>query len=73
MDNKKEKVALNDELLDKVAGGVDVMEITNWQGTTCTVCGFAPISANFVSRMGREVWEVTCEKGHLYYVDMFGF
>ena len=63
MENKKEKVALNDELLDKVAGGTD------WKGTTCPKCGNAPKIASLdYNEAGQRIWVTTCFWGHTYTV-----
>ena len=39
MENKKGKIALNDDLLDKVSGGFDIFNELDIDENLCGVCG----------------------------------
>ena len=63
MDNKNEKLKLNDELLDQVAGGDSVSGTTD--KATCPVCQFQephPCTINYDFVDGKYVYEtkITC-------------
>ena len=58
---------LNDELIEKVAGGSG----EEWYNTRCPECGSSPVNAALLPSPGLLYLTVTCSRGHTYTVPIY--